>query len=282
MRCDITRGFAAALVAGALACGISADALAVPVVGADAEYSPSGSDSDVQAGSDIAMYSSVGQMRVSVPTNVAIALQYDGGFFAGPDKRTQENASTVTDKIADEASGTYYRKANSGYGIENHSSFDVYIIDWEGSTKVIDPETGVEKPTGFSLNKGIKYLEDGSITFDTENTTEGYISDLYVELVCDSEKHWLTLTSLSKEEGLETPLHTPDAIKVDLTRHWKIAAATLNESNEIVPTVFGIDIRGANSAVTAPIPDSAVKAQHAFTIKWTISARSRVEIDAAS
>lgn len=268
MRRSISKRLTATLLAGMLVCGMSADAFAEPVVGEDAEYTPSGSDSDVQAGSDIAMYSSVEQLRVSIPTNISLALTYDGGQFSAPSPRVQEEASVRSDTVADETSGTYYRKARSGYGIENLSDFDIYVKNCEGSTKYVDPETGAEKSSGFSIGeKGWEYdYSTGDRYFDN-TTRDGYISEFYVELRHPGfEPNDVNSQELILREGAVTG--------VDDRRYrqfWSIGRAQRDENGIVVPTVFGVSIFGFNSTCTAEIPTKSVQAQHAFSIKWTLA-----------
>lgn len=268
----IWKSIAATLAASMLACGIYADAFAEPVVSADEEYTPTGSSAEVGAGSDIAMYSSAAQLRFSVPTNIALALTYEGGHFSAPAPRTQEEASVSAGTDGGDGASATQRKARTGYGIENLSEFDIYVKRFEGSTIFSDPITGEPMPSGFTIGeKGWVWGEDGNRVF--ENTTrDGYVSELYVELRHPGfdPDDALSVEVILRDDGKAGQQITYENDNA-FRRRWSIGPATHGADGVVVPTVFGIELYGFSSVCTTEIPADAVKAQRAFTIKYTIA-----------
>lgn len=256
----ISRGIRAYACALSLACALCAapSVAFATAVGDDTVYEPQSGADNVSAGSDVAMYASASQMRVSVPVRVALALTWDGGEFSAPDPRTQPSTGGTTDPDT----STSYR-SGSGYGIENLSDFKVCVDSVNATCNIPDPgNPGQTKPSGFGF-KGWEWI-DGQRYFD-RNTDEGYISQFLVMVRTangGSDRGPLGV------DDLPTSLWGGnDYVK---QKYCTIDAAQHESDGTIVPGVLGIEITGFNSQVTAPIPAEAVKALHAFTMTWTI------------
>lgn len=254
----ISRGIRAYACALSLACALcAAPSMAfATAVGDDTVHEPQSGADNVSAGSDVAMYASASQLRVSVPVRVALALTWDGGKFAGPDPRTQASVEGSA------ASADGPSRSGSGYGIENYSDFKVRVKSIHTTSQIPDPDhPGQTKPSGFGF-KTWQWVDD-EMVFD-RNTDEGYISQLFVRLRADNYNTPIGPLGIT-DDGITEPT-------MDIMHRYALTidAAQRLSDGSIQPGVMGITIEGFNSRVTAPIPAEAVKALHAFDITYTI------------
>lgn len=254
----ILRGVRVCACALSLACALCAapSVAFATAVGDDVVHEPQSGASDVSAGSNVAMYASASQLRVSVPVRVALALTWDGGEFSGPDPRTQASVAGSS------ASADGPSRSGSGYGIENFSDFKVRVKSIHTTSRIPDPEhPGQTKPSGF----GFKSWEwvDGEMVFD-RNTDEGYISQFFIRLWADNYSSPVGPLGVT-DDGITEP-------SMDIMDRYALTIDAAQRTNDgsIQPGVMGITIEGLNSRVTAPIPAEAVKALHAFDITYTI------------
>jgi hypothetical protein len=201
----------------------------------DQEYVPAdGQTSITGAKTEVGVFSRLGQIKVSVPTKVALALTANGGPISGPDART---AASTTDQVADDTTPAV-KRSGSGYGIENLGGMPVKVskVDATMDTKF------------------------GLLTNSANNTTaapSGKTAGLYLILtpVADAA----TSTSGGAINGL----------KATQSVTWNIGAAT--ETGETInPTVMGINITGSNSKLAGSIGSEAVEATKALDITYTI------------
>ncbi len=233
-----------------------ATAVGNTAVGDDAVHEPQSGADDVSAGSDVAMYASASQLRVSVPVRVALALTWDGGKFSAPDPRTQASVAGSAASVDGPS------RSGSGYGIENYSDFKVRVKSIHTTSEIPDPEhPGQTKASGFGF-KNYQWI-GGQPTFD-KNTDEGYISQFFIRLFADNNSTPIGPLGVS-DDGITEP-----AIEIMGNYPLTINAAQRMSNGDVQPGVMGITMEGFNSRVTAPIPAEAVKALHAFDITYTI------------
>lgn len=111
------------------------------------------------AKTEVGVFSQMGQIRVSVPTNVAMALTAAGGTMVGPSARTDASADATTDQ----ENGPFQR-LGTGYGIENLSGMKLKVSNVAGATK-----------TGFKFATAAQ-------TSTSRKPTGNDIANLYVTL----------------------------------------------------------------------------------------------------
>lgn len=246
------------------------------------EAEPAAGEDDLAAGTDIAIYSSVGQLRVSVPVRVSLGLSPWGGNILTPSPRTSDEPSVP----AGTADGNAMRRGN-GYGIENLSSFNVRVADI----------------TFDNANDRFNFI---SRDFSFDSTTEGYISDLalYLRLFPDEKNmdektlnvlhhywppekvHECDMTGIPSNWGRcfnagAGTGHYPDIFcrpgnygylvtgTYGKTGLFVIPAAKSTEDG-IRPGTLGLAFVGYNSRLVEAISDDPVKANDLFTVTYKI------------
>lgn len=203
----------------------------------DQEYVPNaqGVLSDVKT--EVGVFSRMGQIKVSVPTKVALALTAAGGKVAGPDART---IASTTDQV-DDGSGAALKRMGSGYGIENLGGMPVKVT---GVAAAITTDFAWPTASTAAANS-------------TTATSQGKISNLFLTMTPKFDA-----SSGSSGTGI-----TKLAASNNVT--WTIGRAT-EQGTSITPTVFGIAIEGTNSPIAKSVGSSAVETTKAMDITYTI------------
>lgn len=212
--------------------------LAADAASTDQEYIPADGQNAVGASTNVGVYSRMGQLRVSVPTDIALALTMAGGDLAGPEARTQASTSN---NDATEVGGTNTRLAASGYGIENLGGMDVKV-----TAVTATPEQN------FELASAANKIGPGVAP------TTGKIAALGISLTPSNYKGTAANNppiSLLKASG-----------NFSGANGWTIAGAT----DENTPTILGITVGGGSSQVRGTIGNEAVTATKAVTISYQI------------
>ncbi|WP_251211806.1 hypothetical protein [Adlercreutzia murintestinalis] len=201
----------------------------------DQEYVPAdGQTSITGAKTEVGVFSRLGQIKVSVPTKVALALTAAGGPISGPDPRT---TASTTDQVADDTTPAVLR-SGSGYGIENLGGMPVKVskvdaaVDAKFGLLTSAATSSTAAPTGKTAGLAL------SLT-PVANTAEGTSG--------------AAITNLKATQNVT----------------WTIGRAT-EQGETVTPTVMGITIGGTNSQLAGSIGSEAVEATKALDITYTI------------
>lgn len=220
------------------------------------------------AKTEVGVYSSIGQLKVSVPTKMALALEMGGGEFAAPSARTQPsveggliNPDEYQGATEIPVSALHYR-TGSGYGIENLSGLKVKVTKVQGTER-----------DGFALKaKGTGKTAANTYTKDSKKAT-GSVADLCVSLLPDGLAPGNTAEVILTATGTSAP--TSGNGVTPWNNAWTIDRATTTGSVEngdfvINPVVKGIVVSGSSTAVDGTIGETAITSTPAFDIVYTI------------
>lgn len=245
----------------------------------DQEYGADEDNSKQISGAktEVGVYSSIGQLKVSVPTKMALALEMGGGEFAAPIARTEASMQgdlIDPDKYQDgtiPVSALHYR-TGSGYGIENLSGLKVKVTKVQGTER-----DGFKlKAKGTTTGKNTAATTYAAGSSKATGTNAATIADLCVSLLPSSA----TTTSDNLAEVILSTTATSapttaGANKTAWDKNWTIDRATTAGSVEdgtftINPVVKGIVVSGSSTQVDDGIGETAITATPAFDIVYTI------------
>lgn len=201
----------------------------------DQEYVPAdGTSSITGAKTEVGVFSRLGQIKVSVPTKVALALTSAGGPISGPDART---TASTTDQVADDTTPAV-KRSGSGYGIENLGGMPIKVskidvaVDQQFGLLTTAATSSTAAPSGKKAGLAL-------ILTPVANASEG--------------------TSGSATQILKNTQNVT----------WTIGRAT-EQGETVTPTVMGINITGTNSQLNGSIGTEAVEATKALDITYTL------------
>lgn len=200
----------------------------------DMEYVPADGASTAGGKTDVGVFSRMGQLKVSIPTNIALALTAGGGAISAPDARTAPSTST------DATSEVPVARQGSGYGIENLGGMDV---------KVTKLDAEVSKTTGSTFS-----LATGAQT-STSTTPPNTVSALYLNMAVTGAKG--------------SAANITSGVKSTQAPNWVIPGAQSDE-NGVTPSVLGIAITGSNSPIKGQIGKVSTASTHALDLVYTI------------
>lgn len=197
----------------------------------DQEYVPADGQNTASGNTEVGVFSRMGQLKISVPTKIALALTAGGGAISGPDARTAGSTST------NPSSETPTTRSGSGYGIENLGGMDVKV-----TTLTATPENR------FSLATSVQSA--------TTATPTGKDAALYLNMAVTGAK------------GAATNITS--GVKATQTPNWVIPGATSDASGTVTPSVLGIAITGSNSPLKGQVGKVALDATKALELTYTI------------
>jgi len=213
---------------------------------ADVEYDEVDDDGSIGAGTDLGLYGSVSQLRVSVPTRIALAVNIPDQTLTGPAPRTAEGVSVDEGTAQD---GTAVR-LGTGYGIENYSSFDLVVTSIAGSCA----------GNPFSFDSWDWGPDSRPVIHDT--TTPGNITDLFIRI--ENHEH------PAVDGGWDVLLREGDsAVQPQGLRDFTIAGATMADGR-LKPGILGLNVHGSCTPVIDQMATEATTATDAFTITYTL------------
>lgn len=202
----------------------------------DMEYVPADGASTAGGKTDVGVFSRMGQLKVSIPTNIALALTAGGGAISAPDARTSGSTSTNA------TSETPVARQGSGYGIENLGGMDV---------KVTKLDAEVSKTTGSTFSLATTAQTSGSTT--PANT----VSALALQM------------TVSGAKGTPTQINGTKFVAATQAPGWVIPGAQ-SDASGVTPSVLGIAITGSNSPIKGQIGKVSTASTHALDLVYTI------------
>lgn len=197
----------------------------------DQEYVAEGTATEAAGKTEVGVFSRMGQLKISVPTKIALALTAGGGTISGPDARTSGSTSS------NPSSETPTTRMGSGYGIENLGGMDVKVSKIDAATE-----------NTFTLVQTAQTA--------TSTTTTGKYANLYLNMAVSGAKG----SANNITGGLKQTQQT----------NWVIPGATSDTSGNVTPSVLGIAITGSNSPLKGQVGKVALNATKALDLTYTV------------